>query len=330
MAPPQKTQNNKEMGEASNETHGTARHGRQDRTRTPAALPRAERSRQQNTPHPPSDMSTKSLSEYFGTSESDADELKYALRCLLRENGKVEEDCHTPAAKLEFRDFIIANLAKLPAFVHDAHNNPPVMDFLMKLPFLVKARCLGSVRRAAKLKQNVGASAGAVEGSGENEEEEANNEEDNNRHSHNGDAKNTPIFTATNDGTNPSDPVPRRAGAAPTSSRFVNETADIWIVNKVNTERNGLCCMQDLQLPGTSTQFGLNFGAWIEHAKTQCMYDSSVHRIEYRSLSPRITIPILTPTQWRGALNAQRNAGEKHIFHLVWKRKLHVPFIYEK
>ncbi|RJE22707.1 hypothetical protein PHISCL_04968 [Aspergillus sclerotialis] len=318
----QRTQNNdKKTGEVANEIHDTTQRGRHDRTRTPAILPRADRNRRLNTPHPPSDMSTKSLCEYFSTDESAVDELKHALRCLLRENGKVEEDYHTPASKLDFRAFIIENLTKLPAFVHDACNNPSLMDFLVKLALTVKARCLGSVRRAAKAKQNVVALTGSIESSGENEEEEElNNEEDISHQSRDGDVKNTPILTVTNDGTKPSEPLPKRPRTESNPSRLVNETANIWIVNEVNSERHGLCCIQDLQRSETSEQFALDFESWIEYAKTQCGYDSSVHRLEYQSSTPRITIPILTPTQWRGALSAQTNAGEDHIFYLVWKR----------
>lgn len=110
---------------------------------------------------------------------------------------------------------------------------------------------------------------------------------------------------------------------------------NIWVVNEIDYGSHGLCSIQELikqgDLDGTQDHplvSDLDFDHWILIIQAQCGYDYTLHRLEYRPsptaimptlLSHPITVPMRTPSQWRGALNSQLQTrpDQDPVFYMI-------------
>lgn len=106
---------------------------------------------------------------------------------------------------------------------------------------------------------------------------------------------------------------------------------NIWVVNEVNHESHGLCPFLELTENSTKDHLrisDLDFDRWVSIVQVQCGYDYTIHRLEYRPsptvimpvmMAQPITVPMRTPSQWRGALNSQLRSSpdQDPVFHMV-------------
>lgn len=107
---------------------------------------------------------------------------------------------------------------------------------------------------------------------------------------------------------------------------------NIWVVNEVDNESHGLCPVIELvkkDCDKNNLQLSdLDFDHWMLIVQAHCSYDYTIHRLEYRPSATIIlpsmigrpfTIPMRTPSQWRGALNSQLQAkpDQDPVFYLV-------------
>ena len=117
--------------------------------------------------------------------------------------------------------------------------------------------------------------------------------------------------------------------------RFDLLARNIWVVNEIDYESHGLCPTEEIVK--NSDQDGaqdhllisdLDFDRWILIIQAQCGFDYTVHRLEYRPspavimptlLSHPITVPMRTPSQWRGALNSQLQTrpDQDPVFYMI-------------
>lgn len=104
------------------------------------------------------------------------------------------------------------------------------------------------------------------------------------------------------------------------------------MVNEVENESHGLCPIMDLVKKDRDQNdlqpSNLDFDHWMLTVQAHCGYDYTVHRLEYwpsatiilpSMIGRPFTIPMRTPSQWRGALNSQLQAkpDQDLVFHLV-------------
>ncbi|EYE95688.1 uncharacterized protein EURHEDRAFT_411963, partial [Aspergillus ruber CBS 135680] len=107
---------------------------------------------------------------------------------------------------------------------------------------------------------------------------------------------------------------------------------NIWVVNEVDNESHGLCPIMELVKKDTDKNnlqlSDLDFDHWLLIVQAHCGYDYSIHRLEYRPsatitlplmIGRSFTVPMRTPSQWRGALNSllQAKPDQDPVFHLV-------------
>lgn len=109
---------------------------------------------------------------------------------------------------------------------------------------------------------------------------------------------------------------------------------NIWVVNEVDHGSHGLCPVMELVKKDSNKDHlqlsDLDFDHWMLIVQAHCGYDYTVHRLEYRpsvtTIMPSIigrpfTVPMRTPSQWRGALNSQLQTkpDQDPVFYLVYK-----------
>lgn len=107
---------------------------------------------------------------------------------------------------------------------------------------------------------------------------------------------------------------------------------NIWVVNEADNESHGLCPVMELVKKDSDHNnlqiSDLDFDHWMLVVQAHCGYDYTIHRLEYRPSATIIlpsmigrpfTVPMRTPSQWRGALNSQLQAkpDQDPVFYLV-------------
>lgn len=138
------------------------------------------------------------------------------------------------------------------------------------------------------------------------------------------DSEDSPTNQNTTMATTASEPAPKRIKTErnhPANALSPLHTllliGNIWVLNESNPRKHGLCSIQELMTTRTPQLTGLDFDRWMASVKEQCGYDASLHRLEYRAPASvgsftrgkEICIPMLTGSQWRGALNAHVSAA---------------------
>ena len=100
-------------------------------------------------------------------------------------------------------------------------------------------------------------------------------------------------------------------------------------MNEVDHKNHGLCPTSELVTKENPRISDLDFDHWVLIAQAQCDYNYTIHRLEYRpppttttppiAIDRPITIPMRTPSQWRGALTLQLQANPDRdpVFYMV-------------